>query len=123
MKKTAIVLVMTSLLFLIISCRKDETKKGTATFGANYNVINCITNVTVYIDGECIGKLKSYTAGITDCGQPENLTTDLPEGQHSFKVEIRPMSGTGCTKDISGTIMINKNECTKVFIDFFTIDF
>lgn len=123
MKKLSIILLSALFLSSIISCSKDETKKGTVTFGANYNVINCITTVTVFIDGEKLGKLNFYTDSIIDCGRPENLNKQLPVGQHAYKVEIRPAMGTGCTKDISGNILINENECTKVFINYYKIDF
>ncbi len=124
MKKTLLLLVVLSLFFVSTGCKKEkEDKKGTATFGANYHVINCLTNVTIYIDGNKIGRLNSFTDGITRCGQTENLTTELTVGQHSYKVEIRPESGSGCSKDISGTIDIKENECTKVFTDYLKIDF
>lgn len=123
MSNKILLLAASFLLLLIISCSKEETKKGTATFGANYDVINCITNVTIYIDGEKMGKLNSYTHGITECGQPENLTRELSVGQHSYEVLIRPESGSGCTKDITGNILIYENECTKVFVDYFAVDF
>ena len=120
----AITRIVFSILFLIsiFSCSKDDTKKGTATFGANYNVINCITTVTVFIDGEKLGKLTFYTDTILYCGQPENLNKQLSVGPHDYKVEIRPITGIGCTKDIIGTISIIENECTKIFIDYRKID-
>jgi len=123
MKKIALLLFSTSLLFLSVSCNKVEDKKGTVTFGANYGMINCPTNVTIYVDDKKIGTLASPTEDITECGQPENLTKDLSVGQHSYKVEIRTIQGSGCNKDLTGTISINENECTIVFIDYLTIDF
>ncbi|MDO9340503.1 MAG: hypothetical protein Q7T72_08260 [Bacteroidales bacterium] len=121
--KMAVLLLLSTSLFLCLSCKKEEIKKGTATFGANYGVINCVTNVTIYVDDEKIGKLESSTDDVTDCGQQGNLTKELSVGQHSYKVEIRPGFGSGCTKDITGTVLINENECTKVFIDYYKIDF
>ena len=123
MKRTVLLLFVIPLFFLNVSCSKDESKNGTVTFGANYNVINCITNVTIFVDGEKIGKLESYTAEITDCGQPGNVTKKLPVGEHTYKVEIRPEAGSVCAKDINGTFLIRENECTKVFVDYDKIKF
>ena len=123
MRKIALLLFSTSLLYLGVSCNKVEDKKGTVTFGANYGMINCPTNVTIYIDDKKIGTLTSPAEEITECGRPENLTKDLSVGQHSYKVEIRSIQGSGCNKDLTGTISINENECTIVFINYLTIDF
>jgi len=123
MKKIAFWILSVSFLVIVITCDKVETKKGTVAFGANYGVINCPTNVTIYVDSRKIGTLESPVDSITDCGQKWTLTKDLSIGQHSYKVEIRPLSGIGCAKDLTGTIQIEENECTIVFIDYYTIDF
>jgi hypothetical protein len=123
MKINILLSFMSLFLLVIFSCRHEENLKGTVTFGANYDVINCITNVVIFIDGKQIGKLNSPSHGITECGQPENLTEELMVGPHSYKIEIRPALGIGCTKDINGTVDIIENECTKVFIDYYSINF
>jgi len=123
MKKITFWILSASFLVITISCDKIETKKGKVSFGANYGVINCPTNVTIYVDNKNIGILESPIENLTDCGQAGSLTKDLSIGQHNYKVEIRPLSGVGCTKDLTGSIQIDENECTKVFVDFYTIDF
>ena len=124
MKVKVILLIVSIIMILLVSCDNDDSKtKGSVTFGANYGIINCITTVTVYIDNENIGNLSIPTDTITDCGLTGNITKDLTVGYHDYVVEIRPEIGTGCTKDISGSFEIYENECTKIFIDYLTIDF
>jgi len=123
MKKLAFSIILCLFLIIGFTCNKSVTPKGTVSFGANYGVINCITSVTIYVDNNKIGVLGSTIDNITDCGQNGTITKDLSVGQHSYKVEIRPLSGIGCTKDITGTIQIVENECSKVFIDYYTIAF
>lgn len=104
------------------SCDKTEDKEtGFVTFGANYHIINCISNVTIYIDNVKIGTLVNPTDTIIDCGEESNITKELTVGNHSYKIEIRPETGTGCSKDINGTFTISKNECEKVFIDYLEV--
>ncbi len=130
MKKTKIfnsviitLLLVTAVTFLSCIKNNDEDKTGFVTFGANFHIINCITTVSIYIDGEFIGKLENYTNGISDCNQPENITKEITIGEHKYKIEIRPDRGDGCTKDIEEPFIIVENECEKVFIDYSTIDF
>ncbi|MEN8122384.1 MAG: hypothetical protein ABFS35_18710 [Bacteroidota bacterium] len=99
----------------------DKKEYGFVTFGANYHIINCLSTVTVYLDGFNIGTLQNPTDTIKECGQPENITKEISTGKHYYKVEIRPKIGTGCLKDIFGTFEIEENECEKVFIDYRTI--
>ena len=109
------------LLTLITSCEKQDNV-GQVTFGANYHVINCITTVDIYIDEQYLGQLQNFTNEITKCDQPENLSKKLSTGDHSYKIEIRPLQGVGCTKDILGEFSLSKNECYIVFVDYFKID-
>lgn len=114
------------LLFFVLtttSCEKDSGKTGTVTFGANYHIINCITNITVFIDGEKVGMIEMPSDSVIDCGISGYLNKDVSIGNHSYKVEIRPEMGAGCTKDIKGTFRIHENECKKIFIDYTKIDF
>jgi len=93
-----------SFAIIFSSCNKDENDNtGFITFGANYNIINCITTVTIYVDNTNIGTLTSYTDTISDCGEESNITKELSVGEHSYKIEIRPESGTGCMKISSST--------------------
>lgn len=119
-----ILLIAISIFFLTISCDNDDVKEtGIVTFGANYHAINCITNVTVYIDGTELGTLQSPTDEVTECNAPENLSKELTVGNHSYLIEIRTELGTGCNKDIVGSFELDENECEKIFIDYFEIDF
>jgi len=125
MKKYRLV-ISTLIIFFGISifnsCDKTEdSKTGFVTFGANYHIINCISTVTIYVDNEKIGTLTNPTDTIIDCGEESNITKELSIGEHSYKIEIRPASGTGCTKDIDGTFTISENECEKVFIDYLEV--
>jgi hypothetical protein len=114
---------ITGLFFLFVvfsSCTKSGT--GNVSFGANYDLINCITTVKVYVDGEMKGKLENPSHTITDCNQPQNLNLVLPTGIHHYRVEIRPLEGTGCSKDIEGSFRLNENDCKKIFIDYTKIE-
>ncbi len=121
MKAINNLLILFILLTHITSCEKQDNV-GQVTFGANYHVINCITTVDIYIDGQHLGQLQNFTNEITKCDQLENLTKKLSTGDHSYKVEIRPLQGVGCTKDILGEFSLSKNECYKVFVDYYEID-
>lgn len=123
MRKNILSIVI-SIILLTVSCDNNDFKEtGTVTFGANYHAIDCITNVTVYIDGTKLGKLQNPTDEITECNAPENLSKELTVGKHSYLIEIRPELGTACTKDITGSFKLDENECVKIFIDYFEIDF
>jgi len=117
-----LLLVCLGLTLTISSCDKEKSdpRKGTVTFGANYHVINCMSTVTVFLDGKNIGTLQHSVDAIYHCGEAENITKEIPVGEHSYKVEIRPENGGGgCTKDISGTFVISdENECRTIFIDY-----
>lgn len=107
-------LVGTTLIFSSCNKNNSEDENSSVTFGANYHIINCITTVSIYLDGEYIGTLENYTNEITACGEPENITKDILTGYHTYKVEIRG----GCTRDIEGTFNATENGCEKVFIDY-----
>ena len=98
----------------------DSTEKGYVTFGSNSGIINCISYITVFVDGENIGTLQGgIVDSISDCGMDGNITKEIPTGKHTYKVEIRPPNGGGCMeKDITGTFQVSENKCTKIFIDY-----
>lgn len=121
MRKLFILLLILGVFLISNSCEEDRT--GYVTFGANFHVIDCITTVTVYVDGVSLGVLEGFTDAITECHATGNITKELPVGKHSYLVEIRSLSGTGCTKNISGNFIIEVGECEKKFIDYFAIDF
>ena len=118
-------LICLGLTLSVSSCGKgqNDQKKGYVSFGANYHIINCITTVTIFLDGEPVGILQHFVDAIDNCGEAENITKEISIGKHSYRVEIRSESGSGCTKDISGTFEISENECEKVFIDYLQINF
>lgn len=125
MKKYRFAINILIILFGIAifnSCDKTENdKKGYVTFGANYHIVNCITTVKIFIDNKNVGTLSNPIDSILDCGEESNITKELSIGEHSYKVEIRPESGTGCIKDISGTFTISENMCEKIFIDYLQV--
>ncbi len=99
------------------SCDKTENKEtGFVTFGANYHIINCPSNVTIYVDNNEIGTLTNAVDTIINCGEESNITKELSTGKHTYKVKIRPDMGSGCTKDINGTFTIDKDECEKILV-------
>jgi len=117
------VIILFTLFTLISSCKKEDTKPtGFITFGANYHVVNCITNVTIYIDGKFMGELKVFADSITDCNTNAGLTKELEIGHHYYKVKIRPESGIGLSKDIAGQVDITENCCEIVFVDYFKLN-
>ena len=124
MKRLVLMIIPTVMIcgILFIGCDSDKEKKiGIVTFGANYHVINCVTKVTIFLDGENIGTLQNYVDAIHDCGEIGTLTKEISVGKHTYKVEIRPPTGEGCKNDITGTFTISENECEKIFIDFFQL--
>lgn len=125
MKKYKLLINTLILLFgisILNSCDKTEDKRtGFVTFGANYHIINCISNVTIYVNNEKVGTLTNPTDTIIECGEESNITKELTVGKHSYKIEIRPETGTGCNKDINGNFTISENECEKIFIDYLEV--
>lgn len=128
MKKENIIIHLIIALITALSftaCDPSSEEKGEVTFGANYNVINCLVSVTVFIDEEKVGELGSPVASITSCGQVGNITKQLPVGDHTYKVNIYSKDTEGwCAtpiETISGTFTVTANECTKVFLDFYEI--
>jgi hypothetical protein len=110
------------LILVFSSCVKEESeRKGFVTFGANYHIINCISTVTISVDGKIIGDLKNPTDTISDCGEKENITEGVSIGEHTYNINIRSESGTGCTENIAGRFTISENECEKIFIDYLEI--
>ena len=108
-------------IFIASSCEEFFKKKGQVTFGSNFHVVNCISTVTIYLDGQNIGTLSNSVDSIYDCGLKENITKEISVGKHHYKIEIRPQYGDGCTKDLSGTFTISENECKKIFIDYLQV--
>ena len=101
-----------------VYCHNDVgNKEGYVTFGANYGVINCLSSVTVFLDGKNIGVLQSSVDFISDCFEAGNLTEKISVGAHTYRVEIRGC----CTKDILGTFVVSENECKKIFIDYYQV--
>jgi hypothetical protein len=110
------------LIIFLFSCTDENEKTyGTVVFGANYHAINCITSVDVFIDGKHIGQLEVPADSVPDCGHNYGLREELETGNHTYKIEIRPMQGIGCTKDITGNLNITEGGCETVFIDYFEV--
>jgi len=114
-KKLLIVLL---ILCIGYSCEESNTKTGDVAFGANYGIINCATDISIYVDGRKIGKLDAPCDEIKECGQPGSLSEELSVGEHSYKIEIQALSGGSCSDDINGSILITEDGCAKVFVDF-----
>ncbi|MEN8118251.1 MAG: hypothetical protein ABFS16_14795 [Bacteroidota bacterium] len=124
MRKYISNLLLFCLFAFIVSCNDDNVNStGTVVFGANYHVINCISNVDVFIDGKHIGQLEVFADSVPDCSRNYGLRKELEIGNYDYKVEIRPPQGTGCTKDLFGELNITEGGCETVFIDYFKIDF
>lgn len=112
------ILIIILVISIFHSCENTTDESAFVTFGANYDIMNCISDVTIYVDNEKVGKLTHATDTIRNCGENGNITKELMIGIHSYKIEIRSETDTGCTKDINGTFSISKNECKKIFIDY-----
>jgi hypothetical protein len=120
--KKQISFFVVSLTILLFSCTdKNEKTYGTVVFGANYHAINCITSVDVFIEGKHVGQLEVPADSVPDCELNYGLKQELETGNHSYKIEIRPMQGIGCTKDITGNLKITESGCETVFIDYFEV--
>ena len=118
-------LICLGLTCMFSSCGgKEEKKEAYVTFGANSHVINCISNVTIFLDDENIGVLETHIDTINDCGELGTLTKQISVGEHTYRAEIRPVdkiAGNDCTKNVTGKFTVSENECKKVFIDYFKI--
>ena len=122
---SAILIIILGVL-PFISCIKpeedilepEEVKTGFVTFGANYHTINTNTILTVFVDDENIGILENPTDSLINCNEETNLNKELSIGEHSYRIEIRPESGTDYNIDTSGKIPIYENGCEKIFIDY-----
>jgi len=110
-----------------VYCHNDGKKEeGYVTFGANYHIINAPTTVTVFLDGENIGTLQNSVDAISECGEERNLTKKISVGEHIYRVEIRPAGNQTqgviqTVKVVNGTFTVTKNECKKIFIDYYQI--
>lgn len=116
-KAISSLLICVGIAFMLSSCDDDNDKKGFVTFGANYHIINCISTVTIYLDGKNIGTLESPTDTILNCDDPGNITRKISTGDHIFRVEVRSGEG-GCSHDMVGVFELSENECEKIFIDY-----
>lgn len=121
--KNSIPKIIVFLILTLLGCEKDESKTGTVSFGNNRHIVNSISHITVYVDGDRIGEIIGFTDSISDCDQIENLNIKIPVGKHVYKIEIRPDSGIGCTKELRGEFEIDENECVKIFIDYAKLNF
>ena len=111
-------------LLVFLSCGEDDVETnlseveatGELTFGANSHIVNCVTSVEVFIDGESIGVIPGCVDSIGGCDLEDNLTITLTVGDYHYEVVI---SGDGdCSEGDSGSVTINENECTEVFVDY-----
>ena len=113
MKKIIIFLLL--ILPFFVACKKD--KKGKVTVGANYNVISTPVKVLVYIDEAEKGTLSNPVNSVSDCDVEGNVTVELEEGQHSYKVVIIQISNSGTLATLTKDFTIENNDCKKFFID------
>jgi hypothetical protein len=117
MKKIGFFLL--SVIFLVlITCDKISIKKGSVSFAASYEIIDDPSTVKVFVDDINIGILVSPVDTLSNSGQSISLTKELPIGQHSYDIQIVPLSQVGCFRNLTGTFQVYENECTKVYRDF-----
>lgn len=112
--KKIFVLLLFSITF-IVACKKE--KNGKVTFGANYNIISTPVKVIVYIDNEEKGTLSNPVNSITDCDVSGNVTVELENGTHAYKVVIIQISSNGTLATLTKEFTLEKNDCKKFFID------
>ncbi|MEZ5104267.1 MAG: hypothetical protein R2757_07215 [Draconibacterium sp.] len=120
--KKIVVLFVTFSVFLFFSCKDEDSKAtGTVVFGANYGIINCITTVNVFIDGKHMGQLEAPADSVPNCDVNYGIRMELLAGHYNYNVEIRPLMGSGCSKDVSGELDITEGGCETVFINYLEI--
>ena len=119
MKFRYLIQIKLILFIILISCNKDNNSTSQITFGANYHVLNCgPVYVDISVDNKKIGQLTQPCDTIIECNINGNVTKETTTGFHSFKIEITG----GCEKTLTGNVKIDENECKKIFIDFFQMD-
>lgn len=114
--KNLFILLLLSITF-IAACKKDKKEKGKVTIGANYNTISTPVNVVIYINGEEKGTLSNPVNSVSDCDVEGNVTVELEEGQHSYKVVIIQISSNGNLATLTKDFTIENDNCKKFFID------
>ena len=102
------------LLFFIYGC--EETGNGTVSFGSNYEILNCMVESKVFIDGDKIGSIPGYCDTIINCISDYTLNKEISEGTHSFRIEIANQSGN-CYNEKSGEFSIKKDDCVRIFFN------
>jgi hypothetical protein len=116
-----LVKIIILLIFAFSSCDENKNNNGFVTFGANFNIINCISNITIYLDDKNTGTLQNPTDTIRDCGQEDCITREISVGKHSYKIEIQPESDVLYPLHIKDSFEIKENDCKKIFIDYLTL--
>lgn len=107
--------------FTFSSCDEMNKEKAVVSFGANYNIANCMSTVAVYLDDDFLGTLESAVDTILDCYDEGTITKEITVGDHAYRIEI--LSDSGCiTKELKGEFTVFENECKKIFIDYRNLD-
>ncbi len=108
------VLIFGILLF-ILGC--DKKGNGTVSFGSNDDLLNCIHEATVFIDGNEIGTIPGYCESILDCASENTLNHIITEGEHSYEIVIQNESGGSCYMEKTGEFIIGEDECVKIYFN------
>ena len=103
------------LIILMSSCEKDS--EGTVSFGSNDDLLNCIHEAYVFIDGIEVGIIPGYCDSIIDCSSASTLNYTVKEGDHEFEIEVENRQGGICYSKISGEFKVDADECVRIYYD------
>lgn len=107
--------IFIGILVLISSCGKDG--EGTVSFGSNDDLLNCIHEAYVFVNGIEIGIIPGYCDTITDCSGDNTLNYTITEGNHAFKIVVENRQGGTCYSETSGEFKVDTDECVRIYYD------
>jgi hypothetical protein len=107
--------ILILVFMLLIGC--EEKGIGTVSFGSNNDLLNCIQDAYVFVDGIEIDIIPGYCDSIIDCESEYTLNHTVTEGNHDYKIVIENRSAGTCYMEKTGDFAIKKDECIRVYYD------
>ena len=107
--------LLIGLIVVMASCEKDGD--GTVSFGSNDDLLNCIHEAYVFVDGIEIGTIPGYCDSIIDCSSTNTLNYTIREGNHEFEIVVENRQGGTCYSEITGEFVVDPNECIRLYYD------
>lgn len=108
-------IILIGLIIIMSSCEKDG--EGTVSFGSNDDLLNCIHEAYVFIDGIEVGIIPGYCDSIIDCSSASTLNYAVKEGSHEFVLVVENRQGGTCYYEITGEFEVDPNKCVKIYYD------